>query len=324
MSMHIRELWHIDQIRSEIREEDYTNIPPDSVLIKSIYSLVSNGTERIIAKGLVPESLKGIMRVPNMQGSFDFPLKYGYSLVGTVIQGPPGLTGKTVYLMHPHQDFVIAPQSSLLLIPEKIPVRRAVMYSNLETAVNVIWESSISPGDRILICGFGLIGALIAILARLMPAITVVVHEIDLKRKELARAMGFRIFNPDDFTPGFFDLAINSSASGEGLQLCIDATRPQSKIIEVSWYGSDSVNIRLGDSFHVGQKQIISSQVSTIPLSKQAHFDLHRRHEVVMDLLQNEDLDTIPFNVIDFDSLPLLFSQLRNKTYSQFATLVKY
>jgi threonine dehydrogenase-like Zn-dependent dehydrogenase len=322
--MHIRELWHIDKIRSEIREEDYNTVLPDSVLIKSLFSLVSNGTERIIAKGLVPESLKEVMKVPNMEGSFDFPLKYGYSLIGTVIQGPTDLAGKTVFLMHPHQDFVIAPQSSLIVIPEKIPVRRAIMYSNLETAVNVIWESSISPGDRILICGFGLIGALIAILARLMPAINVVVHEIDLYRQELASAMGFRIFNPADFTLGYFDLAINASASGEGLQLCIDRTRPQSKIIEVSWYGSDSVNIRLGDSFHVGQKQIISSQVSTIPLSKQPHYDLNRRQEIVLELLQNEVFDKIPLNTIDFDSLPLLFSQLRNKTYSQFATLVKY
>ena len=320
--MKIRELWHVSPFESEIREADYDPGSPNLALIKSMYSLVSTATERIVAKGRVPDTLKEIMKVPYMGGDFDFPVKYGYSLIGKVIRGPSSLTGKTVHLMHPHQDYAFADESSLVVVPETIPAQRAVLASNLETALNAIWESNISLGDHVIICGFGLIGALIAILARQITSTRIVIHEIDKKRKELAIGMGFETYDPK--LSHAFDLAFNASASGEALQLCIETTLPQSRIVEVSWYASDPVTIRLGGSFHTGQKQIVSSQVSTIPANRQSHFDKFRRKQVVLDLLRNSIFDQIPLHQTEFDQLPGLFTQLRDQTYTHFATLVKY
>lgn len=319
-----KEFWHINHRESEIREKELVTIDKCNLLIKSMYSFVSTGTEKIVANGLVPAELKDIMKVPFMEGRFDFPVKYGYSLVGKVIQGNPAWIGKTVHLMHPHQDYIVADETVLTIVPESIPAQRAVLASNMETAVNAIWDSGISIGNTVIICGFGIIGALIAIVARQIPGVNISIHETDINRRKLAASLGFEIYDTE--TPGFiaFDIAFNTSASGEALQLCIDTTLPQSKIIEVSWYGLTPVNIRLGGSFHVGQKQIIASQVSTIPLKKQSHFSYKRRKQLVFELLQNNIFDQLPFQFVEFENLPEVFNQLRNNKYKEFATIVNY
>jgi threonine dehydrogenase-like Zn-dependent dehydrogenase len=322
--MIVSEWWHIDHIHSEILEKNYSDIEPDMQIVKSTYSLISVGTERLVAKGLVPDALKETMRVPFMQGSFDFPLKYGYSLVGIVIKGKPSLVGKTVHLMHPHQNFAIVPAEHLTIVPDSVPSQRAVLASNMETAVNAIWDSGISFGERIIICGFGVIGASIAILASQIPSTRVVIHETNPNRKNVALSMGFELFDTRNSGTQLFDVAFNTSASGEALQVCIDNTMPKSKIIEVSWYGINSVNVSLGGSFHTGQKQIVSSQVSNISENKQSHFNHLRRKQVVFDLLQNSIFDQLPFHFVDFKQLPNVFEQLRNDSYDQFATIVKY
>ena len=103
--MVIRELWHSSSEKTLIKQADYEMSDPEKILIKTSYSLISTGTERIVSKGMVPLQLWQSMQVPNMDGSFAFPLKYGYSLVGEVIDGNKDWIGKQVHLMNPHQDF---------------------------------------------------------------------------------------------------------------------------------------------------------------------------------------------------------------------------
>ena len=158
--MIIKEFWHTGPDQSTIIEKETATPGGSTLLIKSMYSLVSTGTERIIATGKVPAEVQQFMTVPYMEGNFNFPVKYGYSLVGEVISGDEDLKGKLVHLMHPHQDLVMANSADIFPVPEGIPPQRAVFASNMETALNVVWDGNIGPGDRVLVCGFGNIGAL--------------------------------------------------------------------------------------------------------------------------------------------------------------------
>ena len=175
----------------------------------------------------------------------------------------------------------------------------------------------------LVIGGAGFIGShLVDVL--IQEPINVFVYDTDPGREQIAASMGFSIFKTGNSDFNQFDLAFNASASGDALQLCIDTTLPESKIIEVSWYGLSTVNIRLGGSFHINQKQIIASQVSNIPVIKQGHFNYKRRKELVFDLLQNPIFDQLPFQLVSLDKLPEILSQLRNHEYKHFATIVKY
>jgi threonine dehydrogenase-like Zn-dependent dehydrogenase len=311
--MLVQSLWHITPLKSEIRESELGGIAQHQLLIKSLYSLISLGTERLVCKGLVQQNMWDEMVVPYMEGEFGFPVKYGYSLVGEVLNGPPLYKGKLVHLLYPHQNYAVCNTIDAYIIPENIPPRRAVLASNMETAVNAVWDSYISVGDRILIAGFGLIGALTGIIMKHIPGVNVFVYDPDPSRISLAKDLGFPIYSGDSLNAGKFDIALNASASNDGLQLCIDRAGMESRIVELSWYGNKSVQLSLGGDFHKSRKQIISSQVSAIPALKQNRWTYRRRKELVFDLLKTNWFDKLLTHDVPFEESPLVFEKIRNE-----------
>lgn len=301
-------LWHISPNQSKLQTEPLLLTNPKQIVVKSLYSLVSTGTERLVAMGNVPTTMYGAMRVPSMGGAFDFPIKYGYSLVGKVLSDGP-YQGKTVHLLHPHQDQLVTSPNSFSIIPEVIPAKRAALASNMETALNAIWDSGVTIGDKVMVCGFGMIGGLVARLLSLLPAVEVVILEKNAFRIAQAVEMGFTV-NPTILEN--VDYSFHTSGSSAGLQACIEAVGMEGKIIELSWYGTKSVQLNLGADFHYQRKQIISSQVGHVPFSKNARWDYSRRKAVVWELLKNPVFDTHLTNEIAFGDSPTFFEDLRN------------
>ena len=300
-------LWHISNTTSELQKNPLEKFGNDYFLIKSLYSLVSTGTERLVASGKVPHSMHQSMAVPSMGGDFNFPIKYGYSLVGQVLS-TGDLEGQIVHLLYPHQDLLHATKSSFSIVPTEIPAKRAALASNMETALNAIWDSGVSVGDKVVVCGFGMIGGLVARVLSLMPAVEVVVLEKNGYRIQQATQMGFTV-NPSNLEN--YDYSFHTSGSSAGLQACIEAVGMEGKIIELSWYGTKAVDLQLGASFHHQRKQIISSQVGHIPFSKSARWDYQRRKSVVWELLKNQVFDAHITEEIPFANSPVFFEELR-------------
>lgn len=300
-------LWHISETTSNLQTASLDKFGTDYLLIKSLYSLISTGTERLVASGKVPSSMHESMAVPNMDGSFEFPIKYGYSLVGEVLS-KGDLEGQLVHLLHPHQDVLQADKASISLVPKDIPAKRAALASNMETAINAVWDSGVSVGDKVVVCGFGMIGGLVARLLSLMPAVEVVIIEKNTYRIQQAKDMGFSV-NPSNLEG--FDYSFHTSGSSTGLQTCIEAVSMEGKIIELSWYGTKSVEVQLGASFHQQRKQIISSQVGQVPFSKSARWDYKRRKAVVWELLKNPVFNRHITDEVAFVDSPVFFEALR-------------
>lgn len=299
-------LWHLSPTESILREVSRPN--GNEIQVDALHSLISLGTERMVASGQIPDSLYEEMKVPYQEGDLGLPVKYGYSLVGQVNQ--PGHTWheQIVHLLHPHQSRIWISEEDLFLVPAGIPARRASLASNLETAVNAVWDSGISVGDRVLIVGYGLIGALIAELAKRIPATQVYVAELRDDRQAVAKEAGLQSWNPGWEA---CDLAFHTSASEAGLQLAIDSVGLESKVVEMSWYGNREVRANLGGTFHSQRKSIQASQVSGIPPSKAPRWDYRRRKEVVFDLLQDSQFDRYLTHEVMFDKLPQFFQKLR-------------
>ena len=270
-------LWHISTTESELRQAPLGPKTKEQIIVKSLYSLVSTGTEKLVALGLVPVDLHALMKVPFMGGSFNFPIKYGYSLVGEIIS-KGSFKGQLVHLLHPHQDLLFIDNQQISIIPKVIPAKRAALASNMETALNAVWDSGVSFGDKVAVCGFGMIGGLVARLLSMMPAVELIVLEKNAFRAAQAKKMGFPT-NPSKLES--FDISFHTSGTSDGMQTCINAVGMEGKIVELSWYGTKSVNLQLGGDFHYHRKQIISSQVGHIPFSKTARWDYARRKKVV-------------------------------------------
>ncbi|GAB4404215.1 MAG: zinc-binding alcohol dehydrogenase [Bacteroidia bacterium] len=291
--------------------------------MRSRYSLVSSGTERLVARGEVPAEVAAQMQVPYMEGSFDFPVKYGYSLVAVVETPDHPLAGQTVHLLHPHQDYCQVADTDLFVVPPGVPARRATLASNLETALNAVWDGQVSVGDRVLVVGFGLIGSLVARLLSMMPAVEVSVWEVDEARQAAARAMGFVVARPQSGDPPA-DVAFHCSASAAGLQVAIDAVGFEGRVVELSWYGVRETGIRLGGSFHSQRKQLVSSQVSHLPADRRSRWDDRRRKTTVFALLHDPVFDRHLPGEVAFGDLPRLFDRLRTTSDTTLAWTVHY
>ena len=282
-------LWITDTEQATIRDTPYQANPGD-LEVQTLFTGISRGTERLVFKGQVPPEEYATMRAPFQQGDFPFPVKYGYSAVGRVLNGDT--KGETVFALFPHQTSFAVPAHMALPIPENVPAERAILAANMETALNILWDANISAGDRVAIVGCGVVGGLVGYLAAKIPGTEVTLIDIDPGRETLASTLGCGFATPDKAT-GEADVIIHASASAAGLTLAIDLAGIEARIIEASWYGTQKTEIPLGGKFHQRRLQIISSQVGRIPARQAARWTYARRLGKALQLLSDPALDAL-------------------------------
>jgi threonine dehydrogenase-like Zn-dependent dehydrogenase len=320
------QLWHNGKGQSRFEEQTLSSygIGSDELLLKSHYSFISSGTERtIISHPPINESISEKMAVPYMTGTFNSEFTYGYSLVGEVIEGPRNWLRKIVHVMHPHQDYAIVKKKDVSLIPKGISHKKATLISNLETIVNAVWDSGVTIGDKVLIIGFGNIGALLASVIRRIPGVDVDILETNSLRKDIASKQNFNVISEAD--PKLeYTISYNTSGTESGLQQAINSTVPEGKVVELSWYGPKIVSLELGGSFHYGRKQLISSQVSRIPANKIQHFNFQSRKKIVLKILREIDFDFMINAEIPFSKAPEFYKKLVNGEINEIGLLFNY
>lgn len=323
MSESYYELWHNEEKSWLVSKNISLDFNTDEyLLVKAKCSLVSLGTERLLISSKVWPTTEDRMKVPYMKGSFQNSFTYGYSLVGEVIIGPDAYNNKIVHLLHPHQELALVKKSDVSIVPDGLSMESATLASNMETAVNAIWDSEMSLGDNILIVGYGIIGAMVALIAKNIPGVNVVILEMDELRANKANNHGYRVISSIDKNK--YNISFNTSGNEIGLQLAIDSVVIEGKVIELSWYGSKAVNIALGDSFHYGRKKIISSQVSAIPGSKSKDWDFIKRKKLVFDLLHQLKPDFLLDHKINFKDTPTFFNLLRESQVKDMGVTINY
>ncbi len=316
-------LWIVGMRRAEIRP---TALPPlgrDDAVIRTLYSGVSRGTERLVFEGRVPPSEYGRMSGPMQEGSFPFPVKYGYCAVGIVETGPSDWQGRTVFALHPHQDRFVTPTTLVTRVPDHIPAKRATLAANMETALNALWDGKVGPADRIVIVGAGCVGLLVANLAARMPGARVTLVDIDPERRAIAEAMGARFATPDD-APRNADVVFHTSATPEGLACAVAAAGEEATIVEMSWYGEGTVGAPLGGAFHSGRLKIVSSQVGLVAPSRRSRWCADRRRDAAMALLDDARLDLLVKDEIAFAELPARLPDILAPDARGLAPVIRY
>ncbi len=153
----------------EIRPVELPEPGRDDVLVRTLRSGVSRGTETLVFRGGVPPDQHARMRAPFQEGDFPGPVKYGYLNVGAVEQGPPELRGRTVFCLYPHQTAYVVPAAAVTVVPDGVPPARAVLAGTVETAVNALWDAAPLVGDRVTVVGAGMVGCCVAAPAGPVP-----------------------------------------------------------------------------------------------------------------------------------------------------------
>ena len=311
MATEARAFWVVEPGRGEIRPAQLPPRGPDEVLVRTRYSAVSRGTETLVFRGAVPVSQRGVMRAPHQEGEFPGPVKYGYLSVGTVEAGPADLVGRTVFSLHPHQTAYVVPATGVVVVPDDVPAERAVLAGTVETAVNALWDAAPLIGDRVAVVGAGMVGCSVARLLARFPGVEVTLVDLDPARAEVAARLGVGFAGPDDELPvGRCDLVVHASATSAGLQTSLELLRPESTVLDLSWYGDSTVQLSLGGSFHSGRLGIRASQVGVVAAARRTAYTPSQRLELALALLRDPAFDALITGRSRFDQLPEVLAGL--------------
>lgn len=293
----------------------HTETPELMAEVETLYSGISRGTEALVFSNQVPESEAQRMRAPFQQGEFPYPVKYGYSNVGRVVRGPEELVGKTVFCLFPHQSRYRVPVSALLPLPEEVPASRAILAANMETAINGLWDGQPRVGDRIAVIGLGVVGLLVAWLASRIPGTRVTAVDINPARADVAKALGLHFqsyCHQDDH-----DLVFHASGHAAGLETALSIAGMEGRIIEMSWYGRQTVPLSLGQGFHARRLTIRSSQVGHLNPAQQPRWSHSERLSLALSLLQDNRLDALVSGESPFEDLPDTMTMLSGRAGSE-------
>lgn len=274
---------------------------------RALFSGISRGTERLVLQGRVPVEEEARMRGPGMEGDFPFPVKYGYSMVAEALEGP--YRGQCVFALFPHQRGFRLDEGAMVPLPDGLPPERAVLSANMETALNVLWDSGAGPGDRIAVVGAGVVGALVGYLAARLPGAEVVLVDRMPERAALAVRLGCGFAPPED-APVDCDVVIHASASGAGLATALGAAGTEGTVVEASWYGAGTVPVPLGGAFHSRRLRLVSSQVGRVPPLRAARWTFRRRLMTAMALLRDPALEGLISGETEFADLPDAYGEI--------------
>lgn len=266
----------------------------DEVLVETICSAISAGTEMLVYRGEfphLPDSHDGL------SSDLNYPLAYGYACVGMVKQAGKSVgrewEGRLVFSFQPHTSHFTARVESLFPIPSSLSPENACFLPNMETAVNLVQDGAPILGERALVLGQGVVGLLTASLLGEFPLESLtVVDAIGLRREALkvdSKSPKVNRFSPADllsFTPDHFDLTFELSGSPSALNTAIALTAFSGRVVIGSWYGQKRAEIDLGGAFHRSRIRLISSQVSTISPELSGRWDKQRRFEVAWNALE--------------------------------------
>ncbi|WP_250004078.1 zinc-binding alcohol dehydrogenase [Actinoplanes sp. M2I2] len=299
--------WLAEPGRGEIRPAVVGEPGEDEVLVRTLHTGVSRGTETLVFAGRVPESQWPAMRAPFQEGDFPAPVKYGYLNVGRVEQGPPELLGRTVFSLYTHQTRFVAPRSAVTVVPDGVPAHRAVLAGTVETAVNALWDARPLVGDRVAVVGAGMVGGCAAAILARFPGVRLQLVDIDPARAELAARLGAGFATPQEALGGC-DLVIHASATSAGLTRSLELVAPEGTVVELSWYGDKQVSVPLGEFFHSRRLTIRGSQVGGIvPGRRRTYAD---RLALSLDLLADERFEALITGHSPFAELPEVLSRL--------------
>jgi NADPH:quinone reductase-like Zn-dependent oxidoreductase len=293
----------------EIRPVRLPETGAGEVAVRTLRSGISRGTETLVFQGRVPQSQYAAMRAPFQEGDFPGPVKYGYLSVGVVEEGPPGLRGRTVFCLYPHQTAYVVPASAVVPVPDDVPPERAVLTGTVETAVNALWDAAPLVGDRVSVVGAGMVGCCVARLLTRFPGVHVTVVDTEPARAEVVTGLGADFAQPGDAADGR-DLVVHTSATSAGLQLSLDLLAPEGIVLDLSWYGDAEVRLSLGAAFHSSRLGIRASQVGTVSPARRGSRSAADRRALALDLLRDPGFDALISGVSPFDELPTVMSRL--------------
>lgn len=310
-------------------------LPPpaaDQVLVQTQLSAISAGTELLFYRGQVPPSMAADATIAALSQTVQYPLAYGYTLVGTVqavgSAVDPGWLGRQVFAFHPHTSHFLARPADLLALPADITPEQALFLPNLETAVNFVQDGAPLIGEQVVVLGQGVVGLLTTWLLAQFPLAALLA--VDRLAERRARASHFgatattAALTLDQLAHSGADLVYELTGNPAALNQAIAITGYDGRVVIGSWYGQKRAEIDLGSHFHRSRIRLISSQVSTIAPPYQGRWNKARRFALVWAMLRRLDPTALITQRVPLADAPQAYRSLDQQPEATLQVVLTY
>lgn len=320
-----KSIWFTGPGKITYKEKTLNTPTKDEIRIKTLFSGISHGTEMLVYRGQVPEDMELDISITTMEGSYDFPVKYGYSSVGEVVEAGPEVKslkeGHIVFVHNPHETEYIIPEGLAVRLSDNIQPKQGIFIPNINTALNCVLDTGINIGESVVIFGQGVLGLLITQLAKLSGAHKIFTVDKYEKRRDLSTKLGAdNALDPyidnvpeivKEHTDGVgADVVIEASGSPDVLDTAIKSVAFESTITALSWYGTKKANLSLGNEFHRKRIKIKSSQVSNISPSLTPRWNTKRRMRLSLEYLTKLNLDGLISDIYPFEEAEKAYEKI--------------
>jgi 2-desacetyl-2-hydroxyethyl bacteriochlorophyllide A dehydrogenase len=282
------------------RSEPIPSPERGEVLVRTIISAVSAGTEMLFYRNQVDEGIKLDSALAELGAPFHYPFKYGYALVGSIEKRGKGVPkewqGRMVFCFHPHESHFVSSLADVIPVPKGMKAEDAVFLPLMEAALCFAMDGRPVVGEKVVVLGQGVIGLLTtAILSRFPLSRLVTVDAIQTRRQKSLVMGADRSFDSSttpaellkqsDMDDSKVDLVFEVSGDPQAIDFALSIAGFDARIVLGSWYGNKPSVVHLGREFHRNRVHMISSQVSSVAPSLQGRWTKARRIEFTWKLL---------------------------------------
>jgi 2-desacetyl-2-hydroxyethyl bacteriochlorophyllide A dehydrogenase len=320
--MNAAALYFVGPREVSVETEAVPDPGPDEVLVETRVSAVSSGTELLAYRGEIPENAEADAAIDTLANDFSYPFQYGYSAVGTVVELGADVDERwrdqTVFAFNSHRSHFTASPDQLVPVPDDVSSETAALLPTAETAVTLVMDGQPVVGERVVVFGAGVVGLFTTRLLAEFPLEQLTVVEPVASRRKLAATMGAdETLHPDRTDtladrgdPSGTDLVYELTGCPDVLDSAIDVAGYDGRVVVGSWYGSRRADVALGEFFHRGRIDLVSSQVSTISPEHRGRWTKSRRIDVAWEHLQRIDTDRLVTHRMPFERAPDAYREL--------------
>ncbi|MGH8013486.1 MAG: zinc-binding dehydrogenase, partial [Candidatus Binataceae bacterium] len=260
---------------------DYADPPlgDSAVLLRTMYSGVSHGTEMLMYRGEAPkfkhhwdQQLRHFdVGRPGVNGK---PLAIGYEsvarveAVGRLVQN--FAPGDVVWVDAPHRETHVVDTRNpppLWRFGAVDDPKSLTFFALCRVALGAVHDAEPLLGGSAVVSGLGAVGQLCVQLLRRSGLRTIFAIDRIKERLEIAARAGAIPIHAEDPDPaakikdlhGAVDFAIEASGAYSGLALAVRCVAPMGRVVVVSSYGNQSQGLWLGHEFHRNRITLISS-----------------------------------------------------------------
>jgi 2-desacetyl-2-hydroxyethyl bacteriochlorophyllide A dehydrogenase len=309
----------------EIQKTELEPMGKRSVLVKSMLSGISHGTEMALYRGTAPQLARSFDRdkriFPPLEEGEGQPGKLGrglgYENVGEVVEIGPEVTsfrlGDLIWCWAPHVSFYVFEEGEKFVgwppprgyysfkLPSGVTAEEGIFTALSEIALTAVHDSSVKVGDYVAIFGAGVIGLLCTQLALLNGARQVFVSEPIESRRKVAEAWGAIAMDPRKLDVSMsireqtknrgVDVSIETSGNQKAIHEAIRCTGLGGRVVTLGFYQGGAPDLRLGDEWHHNRISMRSSMSAWLcPSRYYPQWEIMRSFETVLDLIARRKL----------------------------------